>query len=248
MTKKAKNSLLILVWSIVAVQMYVNYQGSVNGSEQVVTAFSVVDDKVVGEVVEGYGYFDTMELSDEVKKNMLENLALKMGITDGYTFSEGRGDGFTKYVLTKEGKYATTILQVISLLGKDEPEQYITMKITTAENVDKAFGLYEKVKRIYEEIGVEGQVSLEVEMEQQGNVLETPDKNLEKEILSLAKAETVDTIRENDIYTVYGYTKLEDSYLVLNDEKVNIQLVMTYDEAQDKTYIKAGLPIVNSSY
>ena len=248
MTKKAKISFLILVWSIVAVQMYVNYRGSIKNSEQVVTAFSLVDEEVTGESVRGYGYFGTLDISDENKKSMLESFALKMGITDGYTFSEGTGDGYTKTVLTKEAKYATTILQIISMEGKTEPEQYISTQITTGESVEDAFGVYEKVKQIYEEIGVDAQVSMEVEMEQKGNVIENEDANLVDEMLRLAEAEKVDEINENGIHTVYGYTKLEDTYLTLKDKKVNVQLVMSYDEQQDKTYVKAGIPIVNTSY
>ena len=53
---------------------------------------------------------------------------------------------------------------------------------------------------------------------------------------------------EDNVFTVYGYTKLEPSYMKLNLRKVNIQIVMSYDEEQDKTYVKVGIPIVNSSY
>ncbi|HCJ07478.1 MAG TPA: hypothetical protein DHV96_03655 [Lachnospiraceae bacterium] len=61
-------------------------------------------------------------------------------------------------------------------------------------------------------------------------------------------AKKVDVIKENDIYTVYGYTRLEDRYLMLNKQKVNIQIVMRYDKTKDQTYLKVGVPIVNSSY
>ena len=55
-------------------------------------------------------------------------------------------------------------------------------------------------------------------------------------------------IKENGIYTVYGSTRLEDAYLTLNKKKVNIQITMSYDEEKNKTYVKIGVPIVNSSY
>ena len=41
MTKKAKISFLIVVWSIVAIQMYVNYEQRIRLREEAVTAFSV---------------------------------------------------------------------------------------------------------------------------------------------------------------------------------------------------------------
>lgn len=247
MTKKVKLSFLILIWSIVAVQMFVNYHEQVK-SKQAVTAFSVVDKNVTGETIKGYGYFGTMEISDEMKKNMLENLALKMGIKDGYTFSEGKGDDFVKMILTKEGKYATTTFQIISLMGAANPEQYISVQIETAADVEDAFELYQRTKRVFDEIEVNSQVSMELEMEQQGNLWEEDGKGYMKQLFEIAQAKEVDRIEENEIHTVYGYSDLSESYIVLDDKKVNIQLVMFYDEVVDKTYIKMGIPIVNSSY
>lgn len=249
MTRKAKISFLILVWSIVAIQIYVNYQEHEKNATQAVTAFSVVDDNVTEQRIKGYGNFGSMEISSETRREMLENLALKLGITDGYTFTTGSGDGYEKMVLTKEGKYANTTLQIISMLREEgEPEQYIVMEIQTGEAVEDGFSLYEKVKRIYEEIGVNAQVSLELELEKKGNYTQDEKEFFVKEIFDLARAKEVDAINENGIHTVYGYTRLEDSFLTLNEKKVNIQVVMTYAEKEDKTYAKIGIPIVNSSY
>lgn len=249
MTKKAKISFLIVVWSIVAVQMYVNYRQRITLDQETVTAFSVVQDEATKEVIQGYGKFGDMELSVSGKKKMLENLAQKLGITEGYSYSGATGDQYDKIILKKNGKHATTILQMISMEqeGK-EPEQYIAVSIATEESIEQGVTLYQKVKRVYEEIGVEAQVSLEVEMVQKGDQVNLEKGGLPDRIFRAVHAKKVDTIKENGIYTVYGYTRLEDRYLVLNKQKVNIQIVLWYDETQDQTYIKIGVPIVNSSY
>ena len=91
-------------------------------------------------------------------------------------------------------------------------------------------------------------MSLELEMEKKGNYTQDEKEFFVKEIFDLARAKEVDAINENGIHTVYGYTRLEDSFLTLNEKKVNIQVVMTYAEQEDKTYAKIGIPIVNSSY
>lgn len=248
MTKKVKISFLILVWSIVAVQIFVNNQDRKKYEEQVVTAFSVTDGEITGETIRGYGYFGKMDLSDEIKKEMLEKLAKKLGIEAGYTFSQGQGDGYTKMTLTQKEKYATTLLRIITIEGDGALEQHITIQIDTSADVKGAFSLYERTKEVFEEIGVDGSASLEVEMERSGNLWKKEGKKFASDMFELAEAKVVDVIAENDIYTVYGYTQLERSYLVLNQEKVNVQMVLSYDEKEDKTYIKIGLPIVNSSY
>lgn len=249
MKKKAKISFLIVVWSIVAIQMYVNYQQHVRLEQDTVTAFSVVQEQETKETIQGYGKFGDMELSTGNKKKMLENLAQKLGITDGYTYSGSKGDGYEKTILTKNGKHAVTILQIISMEQQGgEPEQYIATSIATEESVERGITLYQKVKRVYDEIGVEAQVSLEVEATGKGNQVSMEKGGIPDQIFRAVHAKKVDAIKENGIYTVYGYTRLEDRYLVLNKQKVNIQVVMRYDKAADQTYIKIGVPIVNSSY
>lgn len=249
MTRKVKLCFLILVWSIVAIQVYVNYWEREKNTALAVTAFSVMEDSITEEWIKGYGHFGTMKISEDIRKKMLKNLAQKLGITEGYTFTMGQGDDYEKMLLTKEGKYAVTTLQIISMMGKgDEPEQYIVIEICTKEPVTDAMGLYQKVKRVYKEIGMEAQVSLEVEMEQTGNYAGKEGEALIQDVLDFTKAKRMDDIKENGIYTVYGYTRQEDSYLTLNGKKVNIQMVMSYAEEEDKTYVKIGVPLVNSSY
>ena len=247
MTKKMKISLLILVWSIVAVQIYVNdWEYKKN---ETVTAFSVVDDDVRQEWIQGYGYFGTMELSEQSKQEMLNNLAYKLGITEGYAIDSEEREDYKKVVLEKEGKYADTSLEIISLPGKGEAEeQYIVMDIRTQEGVVEAVGLYKKTKHIYDEIGINAQVRFEIQLEKSGDCISGGKDVLIKDIFKLIKAKQVDSIQKNGICTVYGYTRLEDSSLTLNKKKVNVQVVMSYDEEEDKTYIKVGVPIVNSSY
>lgn len=249
MTGKAKISFLILVWSIVAIQIFVNDRQRERLEKGVATAFSVTEDSVLRETIRGYGKFGDVDLTTANKKKMLENLALKLGITDGYSYSAATGEDYTKTILTKKGANATTVLQMVSLKQEErEAAQYIVLQIETEQKVTSAISLFKKVKRLYKEIGMEPQVSLEIETEQEGNAVTTQPEGVVGEFLTGIKGKQVDAISENGICTVYGYTKLEDDYLVLNGKKVNVQIVMSYDETKDKTYVKVGMPIVNSSY
>ena len=248
MTKKVKISFLVLVWSIVAIQMYVNYNQRINDT---VTAFSVVDEDTSQEVIKGYGFLEKSSLSPRMKRKVLENLAFKLGITDGFTFSTGEGDGFNKTILTKEGRYARTILSIVTLVDEEAPdkaEQYIAVDIETAENTEKAYKLYKKIKRVYKELGVDAQISLEINAGKRGNYVSENGKGIFEDIFRLLNARRTDAIMENGICTVYGYTPKEDNYLKLGGKKVNIQIVLSYDEEKDTTLIKIGMPIVNSPY
>ena len=258
MTRKAKISFLILVWSIVAIQIFINYQQSSKNEEKAVTAFSVVENNVIEEMIAGYGYFGRMELSDETKKQMLRNLADKLGIDHSYEIQSSAGKDYEKQELAYRKGTTDIVLQIVSMEGtsekKDveeasgrEAEHYILMNIHTKDSVEQGKAYYDMVRRIYEEIGVRGTVNLEIMMEEKGNLLTASEKETDA-ILEVLQADKVDEIDENGIYAVYAYRKEEDSYLMHEGEKTNVQLVMSYDEGHDKTYVKVGIPMVNSSY
>lgn len=259
MTRKAKISFLILVWSIVAIQIFVNYQQSSKKEEKAVTAFSVVENNVIEEMIAGYGFFGKMELSDETKKQMLRNLADKLGIDHSYEIQSSAGRDYEKQELVYRKGTTDIVLQIVSMEGtsekkKDveettgrEAEQYILMNIHTKDSVEQGKAYYDMVRRIYEEIGVRGTVNLEIMMEEKGNLLTASEKETDA-ILEVLQADKVDEIHENGIYAVYAYRKEEDAYLMHGGEKTNVQLVMSYDEGHDKTYVKLGIPMVNTSY
>jgi hypothetical protein len=245
-TKKAKISFLVVVWAIVAIQIFVNYQQKKNQSQSAVTAFSVVNNQVIEEMVEGYGYFGTLDLTTETKEKMLRNLADKMELEGDVSISTTKEDNWEKMKLTSDSGGTQATLQLVSLQQEeDETEHYILMNIFTQSTLENGKDCYNRMKQVYEEIGVQGQVSLEVVLEKDGNLTEDVEVDM---ILQTMNASEVEEICENDIYTVYGYTRDEDSYMMQNGEKVNVQIVMYYDEEADKTYIKVGIPMVNSGY
>lgn len=49
--------------------------------------------------------------------------------------------------------------------------------------------------------------------------------------------------RENDNYTVYGYTAAEEHYLTVGGKKVNVQTAITYDAGADCTEVMIASPI-----
>lgn len=248
MTKKVKISFLILVWSIVAVQIFVNYQQKAQKQQEVKTAFAEVESQIIDETISGYGYLGRLDLSDSMREKMLRNLADKMEIGDNAAFERSSGDNYEKMMLDCSKGVAKFTLQLVSMDSSEGPEeQYILINISTKDSVSQGKAYYDLVQRIYEEIGVHGTVNLEIMLERQGNLtLEAEEKT--SELLEQLDAVKVDTADENGSYAVYGYRKSEDSYLMHNGEKTNLQLVMAYDEKQDKTYVKIGIPMVNSSY
>lgn len=248
MTGKVKISFLVLVWGIVAIQIYVNYTEQERRTAMV-TAFSVAEEAKTQKVIEGYGYFGQMALSDGNKKEMLKSLLEKLGFQGDFAWSQKEDGEVERTILQHKQEGVEVTLQFLSVKEKEEePKQYIAIRMEHDKDMNQVVAFYEKVKQVYREIEVEATVNLEVELEKNGNLIEAGANEMTEDFFAILQAKEVDRIMTNGIYTVYGYTKQEEDYLLLKGEKVNVSIAMYYDETTQKTYIKLGLPMINSSY
>lgn len=50
------------------------------------------------------------------------------------------------------------------------------------------------------------------------------------------------------MYSIYAYTSEIDDYVAIGSEKINVNIVFSYDEENNVTYIHAGSPIINYDY
>ena len=50
------------------------------------------------------------------------------------------------------------------------------------------------------------------------------------------------------VYSFYGYTDRIDNYVVADNERVNLNLVITYDEEKDVTHVIWATPFLNEDF
>ena len=83
---------------------------------------------------------------------------------------------------------------------------------------------------------VEGEMGL-LEME-----LEAGD------LLNSYDGEMVKSLQGENFYCFYGYTNKIDNYVVTDNERVNLNLVITYDEEKDVTHVIWATPFLNEDF
>lgn len=84
--------------------------------------------------------------------------------------------------------------------------------------------------------------------EYQGQLSEQEKEQKTRKMLAVLKAETVNENISGDSKNIYGYTEFLEEYLVVNKKRINVNLVITYDEARDKTKLYLAAPIYNQDY
>lgn len=251
MTKKVKVSILVLVWSIVAIQIYVNDWEKQRQTANIVTAFSAAGEEQTVMRISGYGYLGVVDLTVGQKEQMLGNLAEMIGY-DGKTnisYTEEQGRERTKLALmTDTGRWTIQLVSVPKTEEKDEVEQYISMEFLSQMAIEESMEEYRQMEQLYESLGMKARLIIEVSLERKGNLVEKDADAFINTLLQDMDAEKVDKVWTKDVHTVYGYTKQINTYHVLNGEKVNLQLAFIYEEDRDKTIIKMGVPLLESSY
>ena len=90
--------------------------------------------------------------------------------------------------------------------------------------------------QILHERDVEGRMRL-LEME-----LEAGD------LLTSYDGEMVKSLQGESFYCFYGYTDKIDNYVVADNERVNLNLVITYDEEKDVTHVIWATPFLNEDF
>ncbi len=251
MRKKLLVYIFVLIWMVVAVQLVVN--ASMKRKDQIIEAFSVVDTIPVESDVEAYGYFGDMYLSPETKEQMLTNLAKELGITDGYFLESVSGETFTRSQLIKDGAFAKTSLQIISMETKSEDnadiiQQYFYATITIYNSVEQILYCRDLLEDTFENVGMKADVNIYLAGEIRGELDENKKEWLVQSFLESMEAKEVCGSRTKDMYTIYGYTPNEQEYVYQHSERVNVNIAITYDEERDKTRVHMAVPFIAKTF
>ena len=68
------------------------------------------------------------------------------------------------------------------------------------------------------------------------------------ELLAFYQGEMVKSLYGENFYCFYGYTNQIENYVIADREKVNLNLVITYNEKDDTTRIIWASPFLNESF
>ena len=68
------------------------------------------------------------------------------------------------------------------------------------------------------------------------------------DLLTFYDGEMVKSLQGEDFYCFYGYTDRIDNYVVTDNERVNLNLVITYDEEKDVTHVIWATPFLNEDF
>ena len=190
-------------------------------------------------------------LTKEDKKQMLIFLADELGIhIEEADWKEENGEDKQIIRIVKNAKDGDINLSFISI-GKETEKQsyYIHTEMKLYDKLESLTVYKKRLCNCMETLEVEEyQPLISFSGEYQGQLSEQEKEQKTRKMLAVLKAETVNENISGDSKNIYGYTEFLEEYLVVNKKRINVNLVITYDEARDKTKLYLAAPIYNQDY
>ena len=238
---------VIVLWAVLTAVYMTNM-----GRARKVSISTAFTDSVEGEewceldtYIEGYGKFGVCYLTQEEKKRLVENIASALGITSSYGLATVCEDEVNTTVLSKESVNGSVTIKAIT----QEPQtQYVYVNITVYNNIDCAVSYRELVEGMFDAMGIQGNVNMNLVGSLEGALNSTEKNELADGLLDRLGAKVVTENRDNDIFTIYAYSKGAGSYITIGGNKINMNIAIGYDEEQDRTKVSLASPINSLDY
>lgn len=244
--KKIWVAFIVLLWGVAGFQII---QGKAAAEEnKIIQVFHTVGSEQKTSMVEYYGTYDNEYLPIEKREALLRDIAQKLGITRGLetdrTFEEKRQE----ISLTKKAKHAVTTLRFITNEEGKEIKQYMIASITLDKDMESAQAHKKKLEKILDEYTKDSRSSANVIGTYEGK-LDLDERNeVADGILGDMGARIVTEHRDMQLYTIYAYTTYVSDFVMQEDQAVNVNIAMRYNEEEDKTYVYVATPVLGLDY
>ena len=238
---------VIVLWAVLTAVYMTNM-----GRARKVSISTAFTDSVEGEewceldtYIEGYGKFGVCYLTQEEKKRLVENIASALGITSSYGLATVCEDEVNTTVLSKESVNGSVTIKAIT----QEPQvQYVYVNITVYNNIDCAVSYRELVEGMFDAMGIQGNVNMNLVASLEGALNSTEKNELADGLLDRLGAKVVTENRDSDIFTIYAYSKGAGSYITIGGNKINMNIAIGYDEEQNRTKVYLASPVNSLDY
>ena len=204
---------------------------------------------VQGEISDKY-------MTDQDIEEMLKYIAKQVGISgekclinnkEGKWHLEGEEERISLVIDTD--KFNEIVPALVSIKVENGSKDDAQNKTNNTDDNESLLNIRKKLNEFFENIKVENvENSLILKGCYMGRLSDKfISENAEKMYNQLEGEIKYEEYRDGIFYS-YGYTDKIEEYIISENEKININIVYTYDETANQTWIYLGSPIINIDY
>lgn len=240
-----------LLWILAGIQITLNLNQE--DEQKLVEAFSQINYMQAKSNVEVCGDFQEDYMTPQEQEAFLVKVANEIGITQNYEISSSQEDNRKEVNLYKKAAKAVTMMKVVTIENEVEDnliqaEQYFILELTMQDSVESAILYKQRIEKIMKEYPLTCDYTIDFDGSFDGKIDLNEKNKLTDQLLSNIKAKVVSENRKDELYTVYAYTELIEDYKLVESKRVNVNVVMNYDESKDTTHVHVVTPIMNEEY
>lgn len=243
--------IIAVLWVAFLTQVAVHFL--IQDEGRIIEAFANTNSNIVESKVEVAADYGSRYLNRKDKEKIIDSIASSIGIHD-YEIEEKKGSNSFEYKAEKKSKNGEVFIELISIEkdtdhGTKEIKHYILVNVGIYEDSASIIQYKEVIEDAMKEINVLDYQSIirfngvydgKLTLDEKIKITDELFRNLDGEIIS--------ENRDNNLFIVYGYTGIIKEYIKTNDNKINVNVVITYNEETDKTNIYLASPILNEDY
>lgn len=193
--------------------------------------------------------YDAAGLDVALAKDIINRLADSIGLKIDGDIRIWEEPDRIEYSFYKQAKQAFTEFKLISLADTNDEanmKHFIVARLNLKKSI-KSIDMYKKLlEASLNKLGAKNrQVTLEYEGVREGELSSEAKRELARMLIDELHGKLALEYDEGDLYTAYAYTGMLDEYIVSNGVKINVQLVMAYNKAGNRTRISLATPVMN---
>ncbi len=252
--KKSRMTIYVLgvLWIAVIMQIAVNTFMIPKGS--LLEAFVNTNSEVSSFELEMFAEYGSDYLSEEDRKELVIYMANQIGLKLDQEVEIVRNGKETESYIEKIGKNANTLIKVISLEqektdGNMGLKHYLIIKLKLYDNLESILNYRKLINTAFDDLGAKTlETTMQLASAYKGKLSLDNMNLIADNMIESLNGKIAYANREDELFTVYAYSGLLDEYVTSLDTKINMHVVINYDEEQDTTNVYLGTPVINGGY
>ncbi|MDF2545668.1 MAG: hypothetical protein K0R93_566 [Anaerosolibacter sp.] len=145
----------------------------------------------------------------------------------------------------KDGQDITIMVQ--SSQSEAGKESNIIVDLQGNEKLTSIQGIGNELKGVLEKHG-DVALSSWISGTFQGQMAKEDQIHIADSVMAQVEAKEIEGIRENNIISIVGYSKMIPQWIQYGGKKVNLNIALRYNAYEDKTYLWIGNPLISIAY
>jgi hypothetical protein len=192
-------------------------------------------------------------INDNKKIAALKEFAKSLGLDEAYTIENNNSSSNKEVKLVKKSKSAISIIKIITNEKKvgvnvKEVQNFFVVDVTLFNDIDSVLYYKEKIEKLLYERNLSTDVIVNVYGEKDGIIADEDRKRIASNLMENIGGKSISEFDLGNAYNTYGYTSNIDKYIVQGGKKINIDVAITYNEEEDKSYLYLATPIITMEY